>query len=80
MGIKIPSSVGQVMFPKWGEITLDTISMGLSILYFKGSQVESSKLWCISVPESCFIILANSVDPDIMCISSGSSLFAKLPL
>ena len=35
-------------------ITIDTISMGSSILQFKASQVEFSKLWCISVHESCF--------------------------
>ena len=31
----------------------DTISMGLPIVYFKGSQVEFSKLWFISVLEAC---------------------------
>ena len=36
------------------SIHFDTISMGLPILYFKGSQVEVYKLWCISVPEGCF--------------------------
>ena len=30
------------------------ISMGLPILYFKGSQVEDSELCCISVLEGCF--------------------------
>ena len=29
----------------------DTISMGLPILYFKGSQKKFPKLLCISVPE-----------------------------
>ena len=43
----------------------DTITMGLPILYFKGSQVEVSKLWCISVPEGCKNLL-NSADPDEM--------------
>ena len=44
---------------------IDTISMGQSILCFKRSQVEISKLWCIYVPKDCFI-LANSADPDEM--------------
>ena len=35
-------------------IHIDTISMGLSIVHFKGSQVEFSKLCCIFVPEGCF--------------------------
>ena len=47
------------------SIHLDTISMGLPIVYFKGSQVKVPKLWCISVPEG-FLILANSADPDEM--------------
>ena len=34
-------------------IHIDKISMGFSILYFKGLRVENSKL-CISVPEGCF--------------------------
>ena len=34
-------------------IHIDTIGMGLPIVYFKGSQVEVFKL-CISVPEGCF--------------------------
>ena len=33
---------------------IDTLSMGLSIVHFKETQVEFSKLWCISVPEDCF--------------------------
>ena len=33
---------------------LDIISMGLPIMYFKGSWVEICKLWCISVPGGCF--------------------------
>ena len=32
----------------------DTISLGLPIVYFKGSRVEFSKLSGISVPEGCF--------------------------
>ena len=35
-------------------IHIDTISMWLPIVYFKGSQVEFSNLWCISVPEGSF--------------------------
>ena len=46
-------------------IQIDTISMGLPIMYFKGSQIEFSKLECFSVPECCFN-LANSADPDEM--------------
>ena len=42
-------------------VYIDTKSKGLPILYFKGSQVDASKLWCISVPEDCFN-LANSAD------------------
>ena len=38
--------------------------LGLLIMYFKGSEVEFSKFWCISIPE--VIILANSADPDEM--------------
>ena len=34
-------------------ILIDTISVGLPIVYFKGSQVEFSKLWCFSVPDGC---------------------------
>ena len=37
-------------------IHLDTISMGLPIVYFKGSRVEFSRLWCISVPEGCLTL------------------------
>ena len=35
-------------------IDTNTISMGLPVMCYKGSQVEFSKLWCISVPEGCF--------------------------
>ena len=34
-------------------------------MFFKGSQIEFSKLSSISVPEGCFN-LANSADPDEM--------------
>ena len=43
----------------------DTISMGLPIVYFKGTKVEVSKLWCISVNE-VLLIIANSADPNEM--------------
>ena len=42
---------------------IGTLSIGLSILYFKGSQVKISTFLYISVPEDVFI-LANSADPD----------------
>ena len=32
-------------------IHIDTISIGLSTVYFNGSQVELSKLWCSFVPD-----------------------------
>ena len=44
---------------------IDTISMGLPILYFKGSQIEFSQLLCISVPKGYFN-LSIIVDPDEM--------------
>ena len=44
-------------------IYIETISMELPNLYFKGFLVKISVL--ISVPEDCFI-LANSEDPDEM--------------
>ena len=34
-------------------LNIDTISLGLSILYLKVSQVKISKI-CVSVPEDCF--------------------------
>ena len=46
-------------------IHIDTISMGLSILHFKGSQAEFSYLWCISIPEGCFNV-SKQCDPDEM--------------
>ena len=48
-------------------IHIDTISMGLPIVYFKGSQVDFSKLhvWCIFVPEGCFN-LSKQCRPDKM--------------
>ena len=41
-------------------VFIDTISIGLPIVYFKGSQVEFSILECISVSKSSNLILANS--------------------
>ena len=35
-------------------IHIDTIGIGLPIVYFKGSQVEFSNFSCISLPEDCF--------------------------
>ena len=45
-------------------------------MYIKGSQVEFSKLWCISALK-VVSLLENSV---LCCISSGSLLFAKVPV
>ena len=44
-------------------IHIDTISMGLINVYFKGLKVDFSKLLCISIPEGV-VIKANSADPD----------------
>ena len=55
-----------------------TVGMGLCIIHFKESQVDISQSWCSSVLGDYFI-LTNSVDPDCG-ISSGSSLFAKVPV
>ena len=60
--------VGQVfitLFIMDYHIHIDTISMELSILYFKGLLVLISLKRCISVTEDCFI-LANTADPDEM--------------
>ena len=38
-------------YSHWFPIHIDTLSMGLPIVYFKGSRVEFSKLRHISVPE-----------------------------
>ena len=35
-------------------IHIDTISIGLPIVYFKGSLVDFSNLSCISLPDDCF--------------------------
>ena len=44
---------------------IDTISMGFSILYFKGLHVKNFEFQYISVPEDIFT-LANSADLDEM--------------
>ena len=41
----LPACISWCLFP---------LSMGLSIVYFKGSQLRFSKLWFIPVPEGCF--------------------------
>ena len=44
-------------------IHIDTISMGLPIVYFKGSQVEFSKLqYDVFLSLKIVLIIANSVD------------------
>ena len=61
-------------------LPVDTISMKLSICVLRG---HKSKF--LSVPEDCFYLIGKSADPDEMppylcSISSGSSLFAKVPV
>ena len=46
-------------------IHIDTIRMELPIVYFKGSQVDISKSWCVLFLK-IVLVLANSVDPDEM--------------
>ena len=55
-------------------------SMGLPIVYFKGSQIDFSKLLCISVPEGSFNLWeqCRPMNVALCCISSGFSLFAKV--
>ena len=57
-------------------IHIDTISMGLPIVYFKGSLVE------FSLSLKVVLILANSADSNEMqhYAASGSSLFARIPI
>ena len=45
------------------RVYVDRISIELSILHFKGSQIEITKLLRISVTNICFIF-ANSANPD----------------
>ena len=61
----IPWAVTLVILMDY-PIHIDTISMELSILYFKGLPVKMSITWCNSVHEDCVFILANSADPDEM--------------
>ena len=42
---------------------IDTIRMGQPIVYFKGSQLEFSKLQCISVHEENFFDLSKQCRP-----------------
>ena len=42
-------------------IHINTLSMELSILYFKGLQVKISMKWGISVPEDCFFLSKHTV-------------------
>ena len=64
-------------------ILFDTISMGLPILYFKGSQGNFLNVDAFSVLEGCFN-LSKRCRPwgnaALCCISSGSSLFAEVPV
>ena len=63
-------------------IHIDTISMGLPTLYFKGLHVVISKLRCISM--KFFYILANSADPDEMqhyaAFHQGLHCLTKYPI
>ena len=59
----------------YSPLHFETISMGLPIVYFKGSKVEFSTLLCNHVPEDCFNL---SLQCRPCSISSGSSLFAKV--
>ena len=54
----------------------DSISMDLSILYLKGSQVKILRFCYISVPEDYFYLCQNSPDPDEMphCIRFHQAL------
>ena len=52
-------------------------------LLFKGSLVEFSKLWCFVVSEGCFNLSKQcrlTWNAALCCISSESSLFAKVPV
>ena len=47
------------------SIHINTKSMGVLIMYFKGSQVEFLN-YCVFLSLKVVLILANSVDPDEM--------------
>ena len=61
-------------------IHINTINMGLLIMYFKGLQVEFS--YDVFLSLNIVLNLANSADPDEMqhyaAFHLGSSLFAKV--
>ena len=69
-------------------IHIGTISMDLSILYFKGLPIKISIKWYISVPEhddslKIVFIFANSADPDecrimLHCLSTSHKMDARL--
>ena len=59
-------------------IYIDTISMGLSIVFQKGSQVESSNALCTSDPQWGCFNHSKQWNAELYCISSGSSLFTKV--
>ena len=64
-------------------IHIDAISMELSIMYFKRSRVECSKYWCMIIPGGCFNPCKQCRpwwNAALCCISSGSVLFAKVPI
>ena len=60
-GPGIVTLCNQMNFP----IQINTTEMGLSIIYFKGSKDEISKLRCASILKNVFIV-ANSADTDEM--------------
>ena len=64
-------------------IKFDTVKSGWSIVYIEGSQVIISEKYCISFSEDWFC-LGKQCRPwwnaTICGISSGSSLFSKIPI
>ena len=64
-----------LFIPMEFPINIDTISMELSILHFKGPQVKISTFSYIYVPEDCVL------SKQSLCgISCGYSLFVKVPV
>ena len=64
-------------------IYIDAISMEQSIFYFNGLSVKSAIKWWISVPEDIFYLSKQGRpwwNVALSSISSGSSLFAKVPI
>ena len=47
-------------------IPLNTMRIGVTIIYFEESLIEISKLWCIHVPFGCFFTLTDNVEPSEM--------------